>query len=281
MDNKKPYTAAFTQPIISPQGADMNQPMGPAQMAQPMQNMQNMQNPITGQPMIMQAPVAEIPLPRKDVRSLVKTIAIIALSLLSLTFIGLFIWMLMEYTAARTDVDGQIAVKVVEAVDENTEKLENDFAEREKYPFRTFAGPADYGELTFEYPKTWSVYIPEDASNGGDFRAYFNPIEVSAISSEAINSLRLSILDQAFDSVISSYQGELEGETPNMRLDLVTIGQGNNVNANLYSGKIPGTEFMGYVAIFKIRDKTVIIQTDSILFEEDYSKILASIRFNA
>lgn len=279
MDNKKPYTAAFTQPIISPQGADMAQPMGPAQMAQPMQAQQ--QNPITGQPMIMQTPVPEIPQFKKDTKSLIKTIAIIALSLVSLTFIGLFIWMLMEYTAARTDVDGQIAAKVVEALDENTEKLENEFAERDKYPFRTFAGPADYGELTFEYPKTWSVYIAEDASNGGDFKAYFNPIELNAISNDTINSLRVSILNRAFENVISSYQGQLNGENPNMQLNLVTIGQGNDINANLYSGKIPGTEFMGYVTIFKVRDKTVIIQTDSVLFEEDYSKVLASVRINA
>lgn len=289
MDNKKPYTAAFTQPIISPQGADMNQPMGPAQMAQPMQGqpmpgqgMPNMQqNPITGQPMISQSPMQEIPAIKRDTKSLVKTIAIIALSLLSLTFIGLFIWMLTEYTAARTDVDGQIADAVVKAVDENTTKLEDEFTEREKYPFKTFAGPADYGELTFEYPKTWSVYIAQDASNGGDFEAYFNPVEVSAVSDDTIDSLRLSILNEAFDDIITRYQREIEGDEPAMQLNLMTIGQGNNVNANVYSGIIPGTEFRGYVTIFKIRDKTVVMQTDSVLFESDYSKILASVRFNA
>ena len=133
MDNKKPYTAAFTQPIISPQGADMGQPMGPAQMAQPMQGqpmpgqpMSNVQqNPITGQPMISQSPVQQIPLPGRDTKSLIKTIAIIALSLISLTFIGLFIWMFVEYQNASTNVEGQVADAVVKAVDENTEKLED------------------------------------------------------------------------------------------------------------------------------------------------------------
>ena len=276
MDDKKPYTAAFTQPIISPQGADMSQPMGPAQMAQPMQN------PTTGQPMMMmQAPTPQIPVVKKDVKSLVKTIVIIALSLLSLTFIGLFIWMLMEYRAASTDVDGQIAVKVAEAVDENTAKLEEDFVKRDKYPNRTFAGPTDYGELTFEYPKTWSVYIPKDATKGGDFEAYFNPIEVNEISNQNINSLRLSILDKAFDDVISRYQSEVEGKEPKMRLDTIMIGKERNVNANLYTGIIPGTEFRGHVVVFKIRDKTVIMQTDSELFNEDYDNILGSVTFNA
>lgn len=207
MDNRQPissgqpYTAAFTQPINNPQGADASQPMGEAQMAQPMQ-MPDVQpganagigsNPVTGAPMMMQAPIASEPpiAYRKEASSLVKTIVIIALSLVSVTFIGLFVWMFMLYSGAKSDVDGQVADAVVTAVDENTTKLEGEFAEREKYPFQTFAGPTDYGALTFEYPQTWSVYVARDARNGGDFEAYFNPVEVYEVSNETIDSLRL------------------------------------------------------------------------------------------
>ena len=290
MDNKKPYTAAFSQPITSPQGADMSQMTGGVQAAQPMQpgmvasgqmGQPGMQNPVTGATMMSQNITPE-PLPKRhDIVSLIKTIAIIALSLVSLTFIGLFIWMFVQYDEKRTDVDGQIAEAVVKAVDENTTKLENEFTEREKYPYLTFAGPADYGELTFEYPKTWSVYVAKDARNGGDFEAYFNPVEVNEISDTNVDALRLSILDTAFDDVAETYQRELEGDEPAMRLDSITIGQANNITANRYAGKIPGTEFMGYVVVFKIRDKTVVMQTDSVLFEEDYIKLLSSVRFNA
>lgn len=283
MDNKKPYTAAFSQPITSPQGMDVAQMNGTTGVAQPIASSGAPveQNPVTGAPIISQNMAPEKIPKRRDVVSLVKTIVIIALSLVALTFIGLFIWMFVQYDEKRTDVDGQIAEAVVKAVDENTEKLENEFTEREKYPFKTFAGPADYGELTFEYPKTWSVYIPRDAAKGGDFEAYFNPVEVNEISDENIDSLRLAIRDEAFDDVISEYQREIEGDEPTMKLDLITIGKDNNINANRYTGIIPGTEFKGYVVIFKIRDKTVIMQTDSVLFEADYAKILSSVRFNA
>lgn len=277
----QPYTAAFSQPITSPMSADASQPAGPGVTAQPMQMPDVQQNPVTGQPMIMQAPAPVAPDLKRDVKSLIKTIAIIALSLLSVTFIGLFIWMFVQYDEARTDVDGQIAEAVVEAVDNNTMKLENEFAEREKYPFQTFAGPADYGELTFEYPKTWSVYVAKDAANGGDFEAYFNPVEVNEVSNETIAALRVAIRDRAFDDVAAEYQRDLEGDEPNLRLESVTIGKDNNVTANRYAGKIPGTEFTGYIVIFKIRDKTVIMQTDSVLFESDYNTLLSSVRFNA
>ena len=300
MDDKKPYTAAFTQPIISPQGADMNQPMQPAQMAQPMQGqpmpgmagsgmpwqpmpgMQNaQQNPITGQPMISQSPVSELPPIRRDTKSLIKTIAIIALSLVSLTFIGLFIWMFVEYSNASTNVEGQVADAVVKAVDENTEKLENEFTEREKYPFKTFAGPADYGELTFEYPKTWSVYVAKDARNGGDFESYFNPVEVNEVSETTINALRLAIKDTAFDEVAAEYQDALEDTERPLRLESVTIGKGVDITANRYTGIIPNTEFNGIIVIFKIRDKTAVLQTDSVLFQGDFDTLLSTVRFNA
>ena len=117
-----------------------------------------------------------------------------------------------------------------------------------------------------------------NAANGGDFEAYFNPVQVDAVNNENVDSLRLAIKDAPFDSVIAQYQGSLEGETPDMRLDAVTIGQENNINANRYTGKIPGTEFNGFVVVFKIRDKTVVLQTDSVLFEGDFNTLLASIR---
>ena len=281
MDNKKPYTAAFSQPITSPQGMDANQMAGTPGVAQPIASSGVQQNPITGAPMMAQNTAPE-PMPkRRDIVSLIKTIVIIALALVSLTFIGLFIWMFVQYDEKRTDVDGQIAEAVVKAVDENTTKLENEFTEREKYPFKTFAGPADYGELTFEYPKTWSVYVAKDAHDGGDFEAYFNPVEVNVVSETTIDSLRLIIKDEAFDTVAEDYQDGLQADPPTLKLDSITIGQGNDIPASRYSGLIPGTEFNGYIVLFKIRDKTVIMQTDSVLFEADYVKILSSVRFNA
>ncbi|MBR3269690.1 hypothetical protein IKG07_00305 [Candidatus Saccharibacteria bacterium] len=290
MDNKQPnpgsnpgqpLTAVFTQPANSPQGADMSQPVGPAQAAQPMQPQAIASNPTTGQPMIMQAPAPAVPNNKKDLKYLIMTIAIITLSLFLVTFIGLFIWKQNEYDAAKTDVDGQIADAVVKAVDENTTKLENEFAEREKYPYKTFAGPADYGELTFEYPKTWSVYVAKDAAQRGDFEAYLNPVEVFEVSDETVNALRVAVKDEGFDEVAEEYQRELEGDQPALQLESVTIGKDNNITANRYTGKMPGTELNGIVVIFKIRDKTAVIQTDTVLFQKDYDKLLSSVRFNA
>ena len=144
------------------------QPIAPA-----MGGTVNVQHP---QQMYTAEQVMKMMEPKKDIAGLVKTVVIVIVSLIAVTFIGLFIWMFVQYNDVQTDVDGQIAAAVAVAKDEQAMEDEAEFLEREKYPYKTFSGPTDYGQLTFEYPKTWSVYVAKDAANGGDFEAYFNPI---------------------------------------------------------------------------------------------------------
>ena len=230
-----------------------------------------------GQPMIQQmAPAASKP--RKDLSNIIKLIAIIALSLTSVTFIGLFIWMTVQYNEVNGDVTSRVDAAVAKAKDEQAAKDEAEFLEREKYPYKRFSGPIDYGELSFEYPKTWSVYVAEAATAGGDFNAYFNPVQVDAVGKDTINALRVTIRDKSFEEVTAEYQKFMDKKDSGLTVQAVTI---NGTTANRYTGKIPNTDLSGFIVIFKIRDKTVIMQTDSTLFEGDFNKLLETITFNA
>ena len=213
-----------------------------------------------------------------NVADLVKTIAIIALSLVAVTFIGLFIWTTVEYKEVQEDVQGKIDTAVAKAKDEVSAKKEAEFLEREKNPFKVFSGPVDYGQLTFQYPKTWSVYVADPATNGGDFNAYFNPIQVDTVAKDTINALRVSIVNKPFDTVAAEYQRAMDRKGSDLKMESVTV---NGFTANRYTGTIPETELSGYIIIFKIRDKTAIVQTDSVLFADDYNKVIETIVFNA
>ena len=213
---------------------------------------------------------------KSNLGSVIKIIVIIVLSLALVTFIGLFIWKNSQYVEAQTDVDEKIAVAVAEAKDEQATKDEQEFAEREKYPYRAFSGPADYGQLTFKYPKTWSLYVANNAANGGNFEAYFNPIEVEAVRNDTVFALRLEILDETFESVVQRYQRDLDGGS--LSLEVINVGGGT---ANKYTGTLPGTELSGCIVVFKIRDKTVVLRTDSVLFKDDFDRLLSTITFNA
>lgn len=219
------------------------------------------------------------PAAKKDMGDVIKIIVIVALALTTVTFIGLFVWMMLQYNEASTDVNGQIAIAVAEAKDEQALQDEAEFLEREKYPYQTFSGPADYGELTFQYPKTWSVYVASDAAKGGDFRAYLNPVQVNEVSDNTIMALRVTIRTDDFEKVTAEYQRKMEARDADLTMESITFADG--ITANKYTGKIPDTDLRGYIVVFKIRDKAVILQTDSEVFKADFDRLLETVKFNA
>ena len=260
-----PSPVSPSTPPQSTQSAPVAQPNTPNQPLTP-----------DGRPMVQQVNV--LPKQKKSHVELIKTIAIIVVSLIAVTFIGLFIWMNNQYNEVNDNVQEKVDMEVAAAKDEQAKKDEAEFLEREKYPYKTFSGPVDYGQLTFEYPKTWSVYIAAAATKGGDFNAYFNPIQVDAVGKDTINALRVTIQDKSFEDVTAQYQKELDRKDAKLTMEATTV---NNAPANRYTGTIPGTDLSGYIVIFKIRDKTVIMQTDNVLFKDDFDKLLGTVTFNA
>jgi hypothetical protein len=234
-------------------------------------------NNFSGQPQVAYNAIpGRAPQPEKKDRSgLIKTILLIFVSLIAATFVVLFIVMYVNWNEAKTDVDGKVKLAVAEAENTLQTKLESEFAEREKYPYYTFAGPTDFGSLTFEYPKTWSTYIPDDASQAKDFHAYLNPGQVYVVSDKTVMALRVSIVNKLTDNVKRDYIRDVERGKMTVSSTIV-----NGVNVDVYTGELK-SKYQGIVCIFKIRDKTAIIQTDAMIFKDDFYRILETIRYNA
>ena len=207
---------------------------------------------------------------------LMKTVGLIVVSLLAVLFIGLFIWMWVKWNDASTNVKGKVDVAVAEAKNELQTKLESEFEEKEKYPYKVFTGPTDLGELSFEYPKTWSLYVQSNASRGGDYAAYLNPGQVNVVQDDTVMALRVSIKGTLFDQAISDFAEKVR--SGDMTLS-TTVVNGNNVN--VYTGKLDN-EYQGIICVFKLRDKTVMLQTDSTsVFSDDFYRILKTVKFNS
>ena len=260
------------QPVQVMSGAAPRQSVMPPVMGSSSQPLMG----VNGMPMMQASPVVQIDR-GGGAKGLLKTILIIALLLATVAFAGLFIWKQLEYIFVQSDLDGQIAEAVEQAKYEQKEEDLAQFAEEEKYPLRSFVGPADYGQLSFEYPKTWSLYIAKDAANGGDYEAYFNPIAVEAVSNKTVNALRLLIRNKSFDDVTAEYRTALNNKKSNLSMSTVEI---NGITMDRYVGTIPGTEFNGVFVVFKIRDKTAVIRTDAEQFVGDFDAVLKTIQFN-
>lgn len=203
--------------------------------------------------------------------SMIITISLIALSVI-LTF--LTIWSFINYIGQKTDVDSKINTAVATAKKDQADADEIKFAEREKEPNREFVGPDDYGRVTFNYPKTWSVYVSKDAASGGVYEAYMNPIVVPLASALQQFALRVTIEQKDYDKALAVYdplvkKGDLKSSS-------VTIGSGSGVRLDGSFSK----DIRGAMVLFKIRDKTLTVRTDANTFITDFDDLVSSITFN-
>lgn len=214
---------------------------------------------------------ATAPAQKKPRNTLIETALLVIVSIIAIVFVWLYIQKYIQWDMIANNVDGQIKTAVAVAEAELTTKMEAEFTEREKSPYEEFAGPEDYGSLNFKYPKTWSVYIAKDAASGGDFEAYLNPKEVMPISNSSINALRVRIRDASFDSVVRSYESSIKNGK--LTLSNKTVG---GVLANVYEGELSNSQ-RGVVMVMKVRDKTVIMQTDAEIFKDDFYRVLETV----
>jgi hypothetical protein len=202
-------------------------------------------------------------------------VAVIGLSVLAVGLGSFGIWAFVAYNDASSDLDSKIKVAEAQAKEEKGNDDEAKFAEREKQPNSVFKAPDDYCGLTFQYPKTWSVYESEQISNGGDYKAYLNPKVVPPISSSQQYALRVTIEQKDYDSITSQYESLVQKGDLKQSSAASQGNQGTRLTGN-FSKNIRGD-----AVIYRCRDKTITIRTDADTFKTDFEAIVRTINFNA
>ena len=271
-------------------GMNQQQPMGPSmqQIPQMPQNQDDMQGapmappvlnmnmggsaPVVNQPGVAAAPVA---VQKSANGTLVETIILVIVCLIAAGAIIVAVIFFMKYNEANADQQSKVEAEVAAARAEEQELAAKRLDEKLKEPNVEFRGPDDYGSISFQYPKTWSVYVDKDASNNSDYVAYFQPKKVPPISSQNSRyALRFAIYNRQYDDVAKPYVAKVKN------------GKMQSQNFTADSGKITGMRYEGEISnnitgtfvIFKVNDKTAILQTDSDVLLDDYEKILQTLR---
>ena len=201
-------------------------------------------------------------------------ISIVVLSILTVVAGGLAVWGVTNYMDQKNNVDSKVADAVATAKKVQADSDEAKFTARDKEPNRQFVGPDDYGRLTFNYPKTWSVYVNKDASNGGTYEAYLNPVSVPPVGSSQQYALRVLIEQKDYATALTSYDAQVKSG------DLTSSPiSADGSNGTRLDGKF-STDIRGSAVIFKIRDKTLTLRTDANTFLPDFNALIATIKFN-
>ena len=196
--------------------------------------------------------------------------------LASVALAGLAGWALVNYADQKNNVDGKGADAVALAVKDQKTRDAAERLEADKEPNRIFSAGDDLGQLSFKYPKTWSVYEATDRK-ASPYEVIFNPGVISATAAEGAvlrYSLRLKVETADYDETLSSYEAQVTDGTLNS--SAVKI---NEQQATRFDGTIE-ENVVGSIVVFKLRDKTVTLRTDAEAFKGDFNALIQTVTFN-
>ena len=236
-------------------------------------------SPTTGVPTVSNQPLHPTLTPPPKPKSQLGHIIVLVLALLvAATAIGLLVYVYVQWQDSTTAVQSQIDIAVAEAKEEERSAQIIACAEEAKRPNLPFTGPEDYGRLSFEYPRTWSVHVAKDATKGGDFEAYFNPGFVGPISSDNRFAIRLVIRNKRYEDVLKDYESSIKsGKLTHtvFQTDKITSGArldgefSKDINGSAVLFSIPGSPM------------TVLIRTDTPeATRNDFEALIKTIQFN-
>lgn len=195
----------------------------------------------------------------------------IVLIVLLLGTIGFAVWAFLERQEYKDNVDGIVATEVEEAVNTTTATLEQEFVEREKEPLTNYTAPAAYGSVSIDYPKTWSAYIKEESSSRMPIEGYFHPRYVPDETGDELIALRLEVLDTEYDSVLGGY--DRAARSGDVTVSPIEAKNVSGVVGSRIDGEIE-RDIQGSVVLFELRDKTIVLTTQSTEFRDDFDSII-------
>ncbi|MGB3009149.1 MAG: hypothetical protein WBB33_02220 [Candidatus Saccharimonadales bacterium] len=196
----------------------------------------------------------------------------IVTAILALIFVGAAIFSYLGFQDQKQNVQRKVDAAVEIAKEDQKKEDEKRFIEQEKVPTREFVGPDSLGRVSFQYPKTWSVFV---AKNSGGLETYLYPNIVPPISEQQPFATRVVIVDTPYESVLKTYEGLIKkgdlNSTP------YTI---NGFSGIRLDGKF-SKDREGSVILFQVRDKTLTMATDSVKYKTDFDNtIMKTFSFN-
>lgn len=202
----------------------------------------------------------------------------------SIIFVVLFVassafgvWAFMGRQDYKNNSDKKSADAVAAAKTEQKATDEADFIEREKEPFETYTGPAEFGSIKVVYPKTWELYVDAKPSGATPVDGYGHPGYVPGVTSDTAFALRFQVLSSDYASQLKMFESATKNATAVVspfRAELV-----DNILGSRIDGQIT-TKRTGSVVLIPLRDKTLKIWTESNTYTNDFNEILKNLSFS-
>ncbi len=185
-------------------------------------------------------------------------------------FIALFVWAFAGQQDYKNNVDQKVAEATVVAVQEAESAKDVEFLEKEKKPYETYRGSSTYGSLSFEYPKTWSLYV-EESTSGTVLDLYAHPVVVHDTSADIPYAFRVEITSRSYDTELSSFESDIEKGV--VRAEAFRASSVPDALGVKLTGEID-RNIQGVMVLLPLRDRTIKLFTESTDFANDFNSII-------
>lgn len=206
---------------------------------------------------------------RRDQRGALNILVIplILLLLFLATSLGFGIWAYGSRQDYKDNVDQKIAAAVKVAQGQQQQTDAKQYAEQAKQPYDSYIGPSAFGNINLKYPKTWSAYVVEDATNSNPIDGFFHPNFVPDATRNQNNfALRVQVTQTSYDNVLQQYGGQVDSKQLTVApysLPKVPSVVGSRLEGQLDEGK------QGVMIVLPLRNMTLKIWTESNDFKAD------------
>lgn len=229
--------------------------------------------PQQGYPPMPQAPV-QLP---KSKSKLGLILTLVFFVLLSLSAIGFAAWAYASMQDYKNNSDEKSKAAVTVALKKEDTKKDNEFAEKEKSPYKIYQGPTAYGSVKITYPKTWAAYIEERDRNSTPVNGYFHPSFVPDTSGGTAFALRIEVTNRSYDQELKNFDSSVK--TGKVTVRPFVAKNVPSVTGARVDGEIEKDK-KGSMILLPLRDKTIKISTQAQQFVPDFDNIvLANLKF--
>jgi hypothetical protein len=193
-------------------------------------------------------------------------------SLLLLIGVAVFgVWAFGSRQDYKDNVDAKIATAVAAAKVAEDKVKDAQFAEESKNPLKPYVGPAAYGSVTINYPRTWSGYVADTSNDDPYVDGYFSPNVVPDVQDQKSNfALRVQVTSQSYTDSLQAYQNIDDGS---VSIQPYALPKVPNIVGVIVTGAVE-QDRQGVMVILPLRNTTLKLWTESASFKDDFNNII-------
>jgi hypothetical protein len=204
------------------------------------------------------------------------SVLIVPLAISSLLLIGAVVfgaWAYSKMEDYKNNVDAKVDTAAAAAKQQEATTKDAQFAQEEKYPLRSYVSPAAYGNITVQFPKTWSGYVSDDTNGSPFIDGYFYPDTVPDIQNQNNTyALRIQLMQESYSEILQEEQNFVQqGQATVVPYTAPKVPSVVGVKV---TGALLTPQTNGTMIIFPLRNMTLLLWTGAPQFEDDFNNII-------